>query len=246
MSSTLFFSYQLIEKSGCLFIKLSIHYLLLKGKTTINKGCPRYGTQLCYILTLDRAVNQRFSAEDASAKISGSSHVVQWICEGFIKWEMQMPTWDMNSGSRSLAFQLAARRERSVTGVPTSGWPPRWGSVPQRASSWVTPPAEKQKKWVLEDNTTLYGQEKLWVSMAAYLRLLDSVSLTEALTPRRIKKSNHSRGWPESSLFDSYHTKVYRRALLHCSTLPLIRTLSYLPTPTLEQDMTQGQFLSGV
>ena len=42
------------------------------------------------------------------------------------------------------------------------------------------------------------------------------------------KVGDCSRGWPESSLFDSYYTNVERRALLFsidCSTLPLIRTL---------------------
>ena len=42
------------------------------------------------------------------------------------------------------------------------------------------------------------------------------------------KVGDPCRGWPEGSLFDSYDTKVYGRALLHpldCSTLPLILTL---------------------
>ena len=42
------------------------------------------------------------------------------------------------------------------------------------------------------------------------------------------KAGDHSRGWPEGSLFDSYYTKVQGRALLlslDCSVLPLIRTL---------------------
>ena len=40
-----------------------------------------------------------------------------------------------------------------------------------------------------------------------------------------------SRGWPECSLFNSYYTKVYGRALLHSldsSTLPLMLTLIML------------------
>ena len=39
---------------------------------------------------------------------------------------------------------------------------------------------------------------------------------------------DHSRGWPEDSLYNSYDTQMYGRALLlsvDCSTLPLIRTL---------------------
>ena len=43
-----------------------------------------------------------------------------------------------------------------------------------------------------------------------------------------LKAGDHSRGWPEGSLFDSYYTKVLGRALLlslGCPTLPLIRTL---------------------
>ena len=39
----------------------------------------------CCILTLNRAVNQRFSAQDAPVKISGSSHVVERKCVGVMK-----------------------------------------------------------------------------------------------------------------------------------------------------------------
>ena len=42
------------------------------------------------------------------------------------------------------------------------------------------------------------------------------------------KVGNHSQGWPEGSLFNSYYTKVKEKALqlsLDCSTLPLIHTL---------------------
>ena len=42
------------------------------------------------------------------------------------------------------------------------------------------------------------------------------------------KVGNCSQGRPEGSLFNSYYTKAYRRALLlslDCSTLPLIHTL---------------------
>ena len=42
------------------------------------------------------------------------------------------------------------------------------------------------------------------------------------------KVCDHSRGWPDGSLFRSYYTEVWERALLlsqDCSTLPLIRTL---------------------
>ena len=52
---------------------------------------------------------------------------------------------------------------------------------------------------------------------------------TKQLQINVIKAGDHSRGWPEGSLFNSYYTKVWGRALLlflDCSTLPLIRTFS--------------------
>ena len=52
---------------------------------------------ICCILTLDQAVNQRSSAQDATVKISGSSHVVEQKCVGVMKWYMQMTTWDMSN-----------------------------------------------------------------------------------------------------------------------------------------------------
>ena len=46
--------------------------------------------------------------------------------------------------------------------------------------------------------------------------------------PHISKVGDHSRGWPEGSLFNSYYTNVLGREQLlslDCSTLPLIRTL---------------------
>ena len=40
---------------------------------------------MCCILTLDRAVNQRFSTQDTPVKISGSSYVVEQKCVSVMK-----------------------------------------------------------------------------------------------------------------------------------------------------------------
>ena len=53
------------------------------------------------ILTLDRAVNQIFSAQDVAVKISGSSHVVDRKSVDVTKWYMQMPTWEFRSKCES-------------------------------------------------------------------------------------------------------------------------------------------------
>ena len=99
----------------------------------------------CCILTLDLAVNQRFSAEDVHVKINGGSHVVERKCVGVMRWYIQMPTWDRSS----LRERVLSQSQLAVTGMLPSDWSPCWGSVPryvpQRASGWV-PLAEKQEK----------------------------------------------------------------------------------------------------
>ena len=76
--------------------------------------------------------------------------------------------------------------------------------------------------WVLFNNdTNSYG----------YIHEACSKSIEIKNAFRKIEVSkvgDRSRGRPEGSLFNSYYTEVYRRALsfsLDCSTLPSIRTL---------------------
>ena len=123
----------------------------------------------CCILILDQAVNQRFSAQDAPAKISGNSLVVKWKCVGVMKWYMQMPTSDTDS--LSLSFE-------SAEGAPTSGWAPRWDKQPTAGLLLSTRrPRSRSTKWSLEDNAAWYGQEKMksWVNVAVSIHLPPSV-----------------------------------------------------------------------
>ena len=58
--------------------------------------------------------------------------------------------------------------------------------------------------------------------------ILFSSNISFFIRGSKSKVGDHSRGWPEGSLFDSYYTMVYGRVLLlslDCSTLPLFRTL---------------------
>ena len=80
----------------------------------------RRTTSQCYILTLDQVVNQRFSAQDTSVKISRSSHMVEWKCVDVMKWYTQMHTWD--TGSVSLESRIY---QPWLTEVCPSQAPPR-------------------------------------------------------------------------------------------------------------------------
>ena len=133
------------------------------------------------ILTLDRAVNQRFLAQEAAVKISGSSHGVERKCVGVLKWYMQMPTWD--TGSLNLSINLGV----SACGQKRFGQSRRASIVVERPTVSLrlsTPPRLRSRsaKCGLEDYTAWYGQEKkkLWVNIAVCLGL--SLSLSPSLT----------------------------------------------------------------
>ena len=84
----------------------------------------------------DRAVSQKFSAQDAPAKTSGSSDVVERKCVGVMKWYIQMPTLDT---AQSWSLILWPEEIWSVT-KSASEW--MGTSLEPRAHSW-TPSAEK-------------------------------------------------------------------------------------------------------
>ena len=68
-------------------------------------------TSRCCILTIDQAVKQRFSEQDALVKISRSSLVADWKCVSVTKWYMQMPMWNsvslsMPAYSSQLSWQI--------------------------------------------------------------------------------------------------------------------------------------------
>ena len=140
--------------------------------------CRRYQ---CCILTIGRAVNQRFSL-----KISGSSHVVGWNCVSVMKWYTQMPTWD--EGSLSL-WVSAYGQKRAVSHRSASKWlgAPRGQRPTKRptAGLWLStlrPRNRRSVKWSLEDNTLWGGQEKkLWVSIAVCICPTPSVCLSLTL-----------------------------------------------------------------
>ena len=129
----------------------------------------------CCILTLERAVNQRFSAQEAPVKIRGSSHMVELKYMGVIKWYIRMPTWDKSSAS--LGYE-------SVTGAPVSDWTPRWRSNPQWASSWVNPDREavlKISQCGMVKRRRSYGS--IWPSPFICLRPSVSHAPREDLVP---------------------------------------------------------------
>ena len=142
----------------------------------------------CCMLTLDRSVDRRFSAQDAPVKISGGSHEengnvwVLWnnICrcphEIGAVWEL-----------------VLSQSQLAITGALVSGWAPRWGSGPQcgsqRASGWVPTEAEVLS-WVLK--ITQHGMVKrrksygsIWQPVFVSVCLSVSFTPTEALTPKK-------------------------------------------------------------
>ena len=85
--------------------------------------------------------------------------------------------------------KLAARIERSVSGASASGWVPSWGQGTtvslQLSTTWSR--SRKRAKWVLEDNTAWYGQEKkLWVSRVDCFRLPLSPSVYLSFIPQKV------------------------------------------------------------
>ena len=122
---------------------------------------PQISSSLVAYKPFDGSINRRFLAQEVSVKKSGSSHVV------YRKWYRQMSKWDRGSLSVEVSVY------RCEFWVRLSLWP-LWSSSPQ----W--PPVEYISrtricaKWVLEDNITLYGQEKsdsLYLSLSVRLSL---------------------------------------------------------------------------
>ena len=153
-----------------------IHLLIYK---TLQMKCN------CCILTLDWAINQRFSAQDTTVKISGRTHVVEQKCVGVTKWYMQMSTWDTDSLSLAARRGLFSHRKRQwVVGFPT-------------ADLQLSTPCLRSRRsaiWGLEDNVqhgmvkrSTYGS--IWLSVFVYHCLPFSVSRIYRFDPlsREIK-----------------------------------------------------------
>ena len=66
-----------------------------------------------------------------------------------------------------------------------------------------------------------YNSRKLWCNSPNFCKK----SCKSLLKEIKSKDGNHSRRWPEGSLFDSYYSKMALLLFLDCSTLPLIHTL---------------------
>ena len=86
----------------------------------------------CCILTIDRAVNEIFSAQDAPLKISESSHVGREMV-GVMKSYMLMLTWELESEWQSVNASL----QRSVESTNREPWPQgaKWTTVDYRLST---------------------------------------------------------------------------------------------------------------
>ena len=65
---------------GNIYIYIYIYIYIRNYERKLKRIKP-----VCCILTLDRAVNLRFSGQDPPVKISGSSYVVERKCIGVMK-----------------------------------------------------------------------------------------------------------------------------------------------------------------
>ena len=113
----------------------------------------------CCILTQDRAVNPRFSEQDAPVKISGNCHVVERKCVGVMKWYMEMSTWD--TGSLTLGVS-ACGQKRAFSHGSVSEWLGALLGKQPTAGLWLNIPRPRSRsvKWALEDNLVWDSQEK--------------------------------------------------------------------------------------
>ena len=148
-----------------------------------------YRTCSCCILTLDRAVNLKFSAQDAPVKISGSNHVVEQKCVGVMKWCMQMPT-------RCLKLEISLSLQRSVDSADREPWP-LWAKQSPGEDQWSKYHRKRRRKALkitqrgMVKRRRIYGS--VWQSVFVSLRLGPSVSLTSRRhwPLSRIKSENY-------------------------------------------------------
>ena len=96
---------------------VSLARILVHGLNRPKWSCAMLSD--CCILTRDRAINQRFSTQDAPLKISGSGHVVEKKYVGVMKWYIQMSTWD--TGSLSLGVSALVKK-KVVSHESTREW----------------------------------------------------------------------------------------------------------------------------
>ena len=158
---------------GRQFYRFTLYLTYRYGPTGTTILGERGPESIRCILTLDRAVKQRFSAQNAPVKISGSSHVVERKCVGIMKWYMQMPTWIRAEGV-SVLRQSHLRPEESNQSQERQRIPEGpAGAVSHSATHsehlvdypWLR--SRRSAEWGFEDNTAWYGQKKkLWVNMA--------------------------------------------------------------------------------
>ena len=149
-------------------------------------------------MILDRAVNQRFSAQDTQVKISGSSHMNEKKCAGIMKWYMQMPMWD--TGSLSLesvsAFGLKSvvshGERQQVTWRPTGA---RTHSEPSdeyptgREVEKVLSGTSKIRQHGMVKSSKGYGL----ICLSSFVSLRHYFSPSISLTPQKLRVQEEDR-----------------------------------------------------
>ena len=125
----------------------------------------------CCIMTLDRAVNQRFPAQDTPVKLSGSNHVVKRKCVGAIKWYMQMPTRDMGSlcfeSVSACSFQSSRKIENCGCGGMQVGlWRDRLSTPHRKRRQMVLKLTQSDQKEVMGQFSSLSSPLSLRLSLS--------------------------------------------------------------------------------
>ena len=132
-------------------------------------------------MNLDRAISQRFSAQDAPVKKS-CSHMVERRCGDVMKWYTQMPTWNTRSLSLESVPTCSHKRLAQSQTVPTKGRAPRWDQEPTtglRLSKLVREAEEllsEALKTIQRGMVKRGSYESMWQSV--FVSLCPSVSLT--------------------------------------------------------------------
>ena len=129
----------------------------------------------CYILTLDGAVSQRCTCVNKRKKKRK-----QW---DVMKEYRQMPAAVESVGDRKTRVRASLQIENSPQQLPVEQPQPRCG---------------RSAKWVLEDNTACYGQEK---KLGQYSSLSLSLSPLISHTPQKHQPLR------EKSVRDTYYYK---------------------------------------
>ena len=132
---------------------------------------------------------------------------------------VQQVTWSLCLSDHGLlSLQNSVHKHYGWLYINSRGWPPAAIYV---QSAYSTTTAVRESLYIY---IYIFVCLCFFVSIYIHVCVHVCVCVCEYIS----KVGDHSRGWPEGSLFDSYYTKVYGRAILlslDCSTLPLIHTL---------------------